>query len=211
LIKKLILSIIFALLSQPLLHTSDKYFGDDTYSIDNSKVMLYKLINWWNIYGGEESQRLCNRSLHYEDTRKVALKYQANLKILELHLDNDFASLISIMGTANFKSTYLGTNYFDSMRTQSISNSDLDTKIITFKNMNKKQYEELQKIQNDLVILVEGKISGLLEDSGKIALHSSGKFFRQCFYNNEVKNTDYPLTLKIFDNKSKKLIAEYQS
>ncbi len=172
--------------------------------------MLYKLINWWNIYGGEESQRLCNRSLHYEDTRKITLKYQASLKTLEVQLDNDFASLISIMGTANLKSTYLDTNYFDSMRTQTISNSDLHTKIITFKNINHQQYSKLKKIQEDLVFVVEGKISGLLEDSGKIALHSSGKFFRQCFYNNEVKNTDYPLTLKIFDNKSKKLIVKYQ-
>ncbi len=172
--------------------------------------MLYKLINWWNIYGGEQSQRLCNRSINYEDTRKIVLKYQASQKTLEVQLDNDFASLISIMGTANLKSTYLNTNYFDSTRTQTISNNELDTKIITLKNINKKQYQDLKKIQNNLIITVEGKISGLLEDSGKIALHSSGKFFRQCFYNNEVKNSDYPLTLKIFDNKSKKLIIKYQ-
>jgi len=172
--------------------------------------MLYKLINWWNVYGGVESQRLCNRPINYEDTREVLLKYQAGHNRLEVHLDSGFASLLSIMGTDNLKSTHLNTNYFDSTITQTISKNDLDTNIITFKNINKKQYQELKKIQNNLIVAVEGKISGLLEDSGKVALHSEGKFFRQCFYNKEVRKLDYPLTLKIFDNKLKKLIVKYQ-
>jgi len=210
LLRKLKLSIVLFFLSFTVLQGANKYFGDDTYSIDNSKVLLYKLINWWNVYGGDESQRLCNRSINYEDTRKIKLKYFTKLKTLEVKLDNDFASLISILGSNDLKSTYLDITYFDTNIPQILNKHEFSEKTITFKNINPQQYHNLKKIQNDLVVVVEGKISGLLEVSGKIALHNSGSFFRKCFSNNLNQKIDYPLTLKILDNKAKKLLVQYE-
>ena len=43
----------------------------------------------------------------------IAISYEDKPRRVELHLDDSFASLISILGTKNLKSTYLNRNYFD--------------------------------------------------------------------------------------------------
>jgi hypothetical protein len=134
------------------------------------------VINWWYIEANKNSTKLCDKAIKIK-TNDIKLKYNEKKKELVVYKKGKFSKLIS------FKSG---------------SNKDLK---FTFLNISKKEYQKLKNIS----LVVEGKIRGLLDYSGKLALYDYGEFYRKCPKVSEKSRVVFMLV----DNSTNEVKAKY--
>ena len=148
----------------------------ETYYIDNNRVLLYKIINWWYDCLPEESNRLCGSLIKYQSKDNAQVEYYEAEMILKLQIKGGFADLLSIFkqckrcfGPSYLQCTWLNKKYFGNGEAAIVPNELPTIRAFVINNIDKKQVRLIRSAEKDIVFVLEGVIGGLL--NGKIALH----------------------------------------
>lgn len=211
----------FLCLIPPLLHSAsydihDPYYSPDTYYIDNNQVLLYKITNWWNMSRPEESHRLCNRPVKCVHHGAVSFEYIQKTRMLELHFKEGFANLLSAIkqckqcyGPSYLKNQWLNQTYFGKAKAETIQNETTTITTLSFSDMKNSSVEKLKNIHQNIALILEGKIGGMLRESGQIALYPEGDFFRNCPHESTGDQEHFLITLQLVNIQTKETIAKY--
>ncbi len=156
-------------------------FCSEDYYIDNSRVLLYKLINWWYDCTPEETHLLCGRPVKYQNRENAHVEYHEAENTLKLKVKGGFADLLSILkpcekcfGPSYLRCTWMNRDYFGNGRPAIVSRELSTITEFIFYDFRKQQAQKIQGIEKDILFVLEGMIGGLL--NGKIALHRAGIF-----------------------------------
>jgi len=91
----------------------------EKYYIDDNRVLLYKIINWWYDSLVEESQQLCGRTIRCQSNGNIQIEYDADKMRLKLKTRESFADLLSVFkqcekcwGSSYLTLTWLNKEYF---------------------------------------------------------------------------------------------------
>ncbi|MCG8686895.1 MAG: hypothetical protein MI892_18585, partial [Desulfobacterales bacterium] len=87
--------IFILLLSTPKGYSSEKYY------IDDSPVLLYKVINWWYHCLPEEAEFLCGKSVKWSNRGDEKISYNKEKRVLELNVTGGYASMLSAVAPCN--------------------------------------------------------------------------------------------------------------
>ena len=183
----------------------------EKYYIDNQRVLLYKVINWWYDCLPEESTQLCGSRIKYENRGNARILYDASEKELTLGVDGGFADLLAFFsqcrgcrGPSHFQCTWLNRKYFGQGRAKKFGRQRTFTVEIADEN----QLRILRSMQHHLVFVVEGIIGGLM--NGQIALHQGGDQLKTC-PEPEQSDEPYSIRLTLFNSKTNEVLATYQT
>ena len=190
----------------------------ETYTIDNNRVLLYKLINWWNESSLEESNQLCGRPIKCKSEGDAQIEYDEADRILKLQIKGGFADLLSIFkqcdkcfGPSYLKCTWLNRNYFGSSGKDILPAQTIILPPLYFHNIDKEQVKRIRSIEKNLAFELEGVIGGLLLESGKIALHRAGKFLKSCPEVSRSQENGYPISFRIIHSETNEVLAKYDA
>ncbi len=189
---------------------SEKYF------INNKRVILYKIINWWYYSPPEESSQLCGSLIKCQNRNNGRIEYNKESKVLKINIKGDFSGRLSLFRVNKkssdlilLKPVFINNNYFN-IEKNGVSNIKIDsTNSLIIKNVNKKQAEKIQRIENDLLFVLEGKIGGLL--NGRIAIYQDESLLKSCTDYQLKKNNNYPVSFRIINSVTNKILIEYSS
>ncbi len=191
-------------------------FCSETYYIDNNRVLLYKIINWWYDCLPEESSQLCGSLIKCQSKGNAQVEYNETEMILKLQIKGGFADLLSAFkkceqcfGPSYLKCTWLNKKYFGSGEAVIVSNELPAMSAFTIKHIDKKQGRLIRSIEKDIIFELEGVIGGLL--NGKIALHQAGHFIKTCPGDTQSRNDSSPISLKIKNFHTKEVLAKYSA
>ena len=204
----------FILILSFLIISSHDAFCVETYYIDNNRVLLYKIINWWYDCLPEESSRLCGSRIKCQSRDDVRVEYNETEMILKLKLKGGFAALISIfkqckqcLGPSYLKCIWLNKRYFGSGEAVIVSNDSPTVSAFIFNSIEKNDSVRIQSIEKNIVFEIEGVIGGLL--NGQIALHQAGNFIKTCPGTSHGRDDSFPISLKIINSNTKEVLAKY--
>jgi len=182
--------------------------------INNRQVLLYKIINWWNVESNKNNLDLCAKSVKYIRTNNINIEYNESSNKLTLLFVNSFANLVDIFkeckncfGPSYLENVFLNKKYFNSKRIENISKELFEVKRIVLNNVNKKQAMKVLNLQKNISLELEGFVGGLLLANNKLSLHQSGEFFRLC---SKKKKENYPVFFRVISTSSKELLLEYK-
>lgn len=209
------LSIIVVVIAV-LLAGPEKACAGETYYIDNQRVLLYKIINWWYDCLPEESSQLCGSRIRYENRDNAQIHFNPSRKQLTIWIDGGFADLLSVLksgdgcvGPSHFECVWLNRKYFGNGRAKKIGPPFPDQEAFTFLGVETTQVNAIRAIQHDLSFVVEGVIGGLM--NGKIALHRCGALLKPCPDLDSSKQADSPIIVTLLNSKTKELLAAFRS
>lgn len=185
-------------------------FCSEDYYIDNQRVLLYKIINWWYDCTPEESVLLCRHPVRYENRENARMIYDGAENTLKLKVKGGFADLLSLVrpceqcaGSPHFRCTWINRDYFGNGRPAIVS----DITEFIFYDFRKQQVQKIQGIEKDILFVLEGMVGGLL--NGKIALHPAGDLSRKCPGLSQNTEEHFPISLKIINADKNEILAEY--
>lgn len=178
----------------------------ETYYINNSRVLLYKLINWWYDCLPDESDALCGSLVKYERRSHVIVEYDKNTKNLILKTEGGFAAQLSV---PNLKCTWLDKTYFGGSKLSDITTQQFSAGEVTVKNIDVHQYRRIQNILQYLMFELEGKIVGLL--NGQIALHRTSPLIKTCPVSLKGPEKNSEISFRIINVLTKEVIAIYST
>ena len=188
-----------------------KAYCSEKYYIDNQRVLLYKIINWWYDCLPEESTRLCGSRIKYENRGNARILYDAAEQKLTLEVDGGFAELLAFFkvcqgcrGPSHFECTWLNGKYFGMGRAKIFSRQQT----FTVENVDENQAKAIRSMKHHLVFVVEGIIGGLM--NGQIALHQGGDLLKTC-PEPEQSDEPYSIRLTLFNSKTNEMLATYQA
>jgi len=190
-------------------------FCSETYYIDNNRVLLYKVINWWYDCLPEESSLLCGSLIKCQSKGNVQVEYNEAEMILSLQIKGGFANLLSIFKQCEqcfgpyLKCTWLNKKFFGRGEALIVSNEVPTMSAFIINNIDKKQGRLIRSIEKDIIFELEGVIGGLL--NGKIALHQAGNFIKDCSGDLQNRNDSSPISLKIINPHTKEVLAKYSA
>lgn len=191
-------------------------FCSETYYIDNNRVLLYKVINWWYDCLPEESNQLCGRCIKWQSKGNAQVEYNETEMILKLQIKGGFADLLSTIKQCELcfdppylKCTWLNKKYFGSGKAVIVSNELPAMSAFIIHNVDKKQGRLVRSLEKDIIFELEGVIGGLL--NGKIALHRTGNFIKTCPGTPESRDDSSPISLKIINAHTKEVLAKYSA
>lgn len=197
-----------------LLITSQGAFCSETYFIDNNRVLLYKIINWWYDCLSEESTQLCGSLIKCRNKGDARVRYDETRKFLQLQINGGFANLLSIFknceqcfGPSHLKCTWLNKKYFGGGKAAIISNEVPAISGFTFHGVDKDHSRIIQSIESEIELELEGKVGGLL--NGKIALHKAGNSLKSCPDISQDRADNFITSLKFINSHTKEILAEY--
>lgn len=204
---------IFILLNINLqyLNSSDLY--SNFQYIDNKQVLLYKIMNWWNIDSNQNDITPCHKAVKYKRIGNIKVKYNDKSKELTLIFKNSFADLVDILkeckncyGPEYLENIFLNQEYFKNATTKNITKELSLLKKLTVNNVSKKEASKIIHMEQDITIILEGFIGGILSISNNISLHQAGIFFRSC--PKKGKN-DFPIKFTIVNTSTNALLIGY--
>lgn len=188
--------------------------GEETCYIDDSPLLLYKTINWWYDSLPEESSMLCGKPIKCINKGNARVEYDEPNKKIRIKITGGFANMLSVFktcercyGPTNLQSLSINPDYFMNSPTTIAPAASSTMNSFGFNNINKEQALMLKSVEKDLVFMVEGVIGGLC--NGKITLHESGDLLKYCRGPFFGKYDNYPICIKIIDDRNKKILAEY--
>lgn len=191
--------------------------SSDLYSnfqyVNNKQVLLYKIMNWWNIENNKNEITPCNKSIKYKKIENIQVKYNSSSKELTFLFKNSFANLVDVLkqykncyGSSYLKNIFLNKKYFNNGTTENITKELSEIEKLTFHNISKKEAFEIINIEKDITLVLEGVIGGLLLENNKISLHQAGKFFRTC---PKKGKEDFPINFTIIKNSTDEILVRY--
>lgn len=181
--KSILLILAFTLFCFPRISSTAEF-----YFLDNSQVLLYKIINWWYYAPIEESAQLCRENLRYVNKGESKVSYIENGSFMKISFENGFASLLSIVkeseaGSKPYitQSTWLSEEYFPgATATLTIDEFAFTNEYsILIKKVKKETVVKLQGEQKQLLFTLVGNVQGL--QNGKVTLNPNSDFLEKCF------------------------------
>jgi len=206
--KKLLLTFLFISFLQ-----AEQYYKtfNTEYYIDDKRILLYKILNRWNISEIKDYNDPCGRNIKAKLSNGIGLLYKKELKSVTISFKNEFAKLLAPFSedenTKNkklFQLKWFNTIYLKNPISKIEPSSTNGISKIVLKNISYIEFQKLQAIKNNIEIELEGIIYGVFNKSSKLALNSSGRFFRKC---ENIK--EYGVVLKIKNKNSNELLVEY--
>ncbi|PHR74354.1 MAG: hypothetical protein COA66_00760 [Arcobacter sp.] len=180
--------------------------------INNKQVLLYKIMNWWNINDNVDELNPCHKKIKYERIGNIEVKYNKISKELTFLFKNSFANLVDIIkeckncyGPTYLKNTFLNKDYFRHSKVKNIKKELSQLNKIVFKNVKQAEARKIIVMEKNILLLLEGNIGGLLLKNNNIALHQAGDFFRSC---SAKKKEDFPITFTISNHKTGVILLE---
>lgn len=208
-------SIIAIFISSSLLLANSSDLYSNFQYVENNQVLLYKIINWWNVESNKNDTSYCNKSIKYLRKNNLNIKYNKTSKELVLTFRDNFAHLVDVFkkckncyGPKYLENTFLNKKYFSNAKTDNITIELSDIKSIVLKNVSKGEATKILKFQKDMILILEGISGGLVLENNKISLHPIGNFFRSCPKNDKSK---YPVSFRIINEKTKESLIEYKT
>ena len=199
------------------LSTTSNYAAcSEEYYINNDKVLLYKIINWWYDCLPEESRQICGNLIICQAKGNIQIEYDAVEMKLRLNTKESFADLISIFkeceqcwGPSYFELTWINKEYFGNglFITSTDKYSALNSYI--FAHVKRINAQRIQSIVDVIGLELEGTICGLM--NGKIALHYSGKLLKTCQVDKDKQDEHFPITLKIVNFQTEEILAKFSA
>lgn len=188
----------------------------ETYYIDDNSVVFYKIINWWYYSLPEESERFCGRPAKCLNQGNAQVEYIEMEKKLILHIKGGFADLFSIfkeceqcVGPSHLNCIRLNKKYFGDAKAAMMSPKSTPLNQFVFEGIKKNHAQYLKKIEKNISFVMEGVILGLV--NGKVALHQSGNFIKECPKDSQNQESDFPIILNIIDTETDEIIATYSA
>ncbi len=190
----------------------------EAYYIDGNRVLLYKIINWWNDCLPGDSDLLCGSSLTYNNKEEIQLQYDMSGGELTLKLGGSFPELLSMFKVCDqcsaptlFQPILINKDYLGESKPQYVDEKNFASGNLSITGMDEKHIYLLQRIKKDLSLEIEGPIGGLLLSDGRIALHQSGDFLRSCSKQSGGQNNGAGVMFRIKDARTDEVIVEYTS
>ena len=206
---------IFILLNinMPYLNSSELY--SNFQYVDNKQVLLYKIMNWWNIDSNQNDITNCYKPIKYKRIKNIKVEYDESTKELTLVIKNSFAKLVDVLkdckdcyGPEYLKNTFLNQDYLNNATTKNITKELYLLNKLTFNNVNKKDASKIISMEKDITLILKGVIGGILSKSNNISLHQAGGFFRTC----PKKDKDnFPITFTIINHTTNKVLVTYHA
>ena len=191
-------------------------FCSETYYLENNRVLLYKIINWWYDCLPEESTQLCGSLVKCQSKGDTQVEYNETEMVLKLQIRGGFGRLLSIFkqcekcyGPSYLKCIWFNKKYFGSGEAVIVT-TDLPTVgDFIFNNIDNIHSRRIKSIEEDIVFELEGKVGGLL--NGRIALHHAGNFIRTCPKVSQRNDEFSSTTLKIINSYTEEVLAKYST
>lgn len=210
-IKKWFLVII---LSAGFLGFSRLVAGAESYYINNNRVLLYKVINWWYDCLPEVSEQLCGQILTYRDPGSMKVAYDEDNRVVKLIVPNRFTDIVSLFGGhsrqkegRSFTCTFRQKEIFGPGQSMDVTDVFISDGAFVFKGIASVQAQKIQEIRDAMVFEVTGSIRGLMD--GKIALSPGGDFIRSCPADSLQKIAFLPVTMKVYHAGTNEILLIY--
>lgn len=178
----------------------------EPYFINNNRVLLYKIINWWNDCLPEESSQLCGSRIKCQSEGNAQVVYNEAEMIMRLQIKGGFADLLSLFkqceqcfGPSYLQCIWLNTKYFGNGEAAIVQNELPTIRALVFNNIDRKQVRLIRSVEKDIVFVLEGVVGGLLLQNGKIALHRAGVFLKTCPEADQSRDDSFPISLNIIN------------
>ena len=189
--------------------TSNRAVCSEKYYINNNKVLLYKIINWWYDSLPEESHQICGSLIRCQTKDNIRIEYNAIEMKLRFNAKESFADLLSIFkeckqcwGPSYLELTWLNKEYFGDGKFM----TSADKYSYTFSHIERTNAQRIQSLADVIGLELEGVICGLM--NGKIALHHSGNLLKTCQTDSEKQDKIFPITLKIVNYQTEEILAK---
>lgn len=196
--------------------TPDIAACSENYYINNSRVLLYKIINWWYDSLPEDSQRLCGELIRCRSERNVQIEYDTDGMKIRFYTKESFADLLSVFkpcepcwGPSFLQLTWLNKKYFGHGRYLPSTDRDSHLNSFIFGEIEGIHAEKIQSIVDAIGLELEGAICGLM--NGKISLHHSGELLKTCPADGKRQDEDSPITLKIVNFQTEEVLAKFSA
>jgi len=176
----------------------------EAYYIDNNRVLLYKIINWWYECLPDEANALCGRLIKYEKQKDIIIKYDQNKLNIVLTAKGGFATQIS---ATDLKCTWSNRAYFGGGKPVDITSLQLSAGEFTINNIDANHYHRIKDILPHLTFELKGEIAGLL--NGQIALHRAGPFIKKCPLPPKDSGESSTTSFRIINFHTKEVLATY--
>lgn len=181
--KSISLSLLLILCCFPrILSATELYF------LDNSQILLYKIINWWYYAPDGESAQLCGDHLKYVNNGNGKVSYVIDSSAIKISTNEGFASLLSLVKECetcstpySIRSAWLNQRYFPgASATLTIKESAFTNEYsILIKKTGKDALSKLKDHEKQLVFTLSGQVQGLQD--GKVALNPKSDLLEKCF------------------------------
>lgn len=211
------LSLLFLYLhlSSCMVFCSERYCSDyrsEKYFIDGQNVfLLYKIVNWWYDCQPKENHLLCGKPIKCINLGNACIEYTQSKSALKVSIQKGLATQLSIFKTCSqcFGPSYLrciwqNEKYLGNGRAAPSKNVNQ----FSFFQIDKIQARILKNMEKEIVFIVQGNIRGLM-NNGKIALHDTGTILKRCPSDAQNAGGIVPITVKIKNNGTNEIIAEY--
>lgn len=172
-------------------------------SIDEDRVIVYKVINWWYDCLEVDSRLLCGKNLRCSLTGQIDIRYNPKKQTLILKLDKGLGELISI-GAVNPIAGQLNPDFFGKAKAGHIRSNDHGIREIGFQEVPPDHADKLKRLQGRMMITLTGMITGL--KNGKLALDSEEDFIRSC----PASDKKNPIVLTLTLSETKERLARFR-
>ena len=186
--------------------------GAESYYIEGSRVLLYKIINWWYDCLPEDSRMLCGLPVRCDTSGEAVIRYREADSQLTLGLARDLAGQLSLFapctggpGPARLRCTWLNRAYFGRAAAAPVIQDGGSVTALVFHRVGRQYHRRLQAVENSIRIELTGRIGGLMD--GKIALYTKGPFIKSC--PGSLSGKDFPVSIAIFNGVTNEALARY--
>lgn len=180
--------LIAAVISVGCLLTYNLGYSEERYFLNDQRVLLYKLINWWYHAAPAEAHQICGDSLRSEITGGW-LRYESESGIkLALAGEYGCGSLISLktgcgqspQRSHRVDATWVNTEYFESGQLSFVFEERRETNdcSLVIYNVSEPSLEMLRTAAVGLQLTISGRVNGL--GNGKVALLGGGDCYERC-------------------------------
>jgi hypothetical protein len=191
-------------------------FYAETYRIENSRVLLYKIINWWYDCLPDECDLFCGKIVECDNRGNAEIQYDASDMTLRLRVRGGFAELFSVFktckdcyGPAFLECRQSNRKYFGSGKAAGINIDFQGFTEFIFNGIRSARLQSLKEIKEEITFILYGKVGGLV--GGKVALHQVGRFQRSCPENPKNRKTPFPISFKIVNIRTDEVLAIYET
>jgi len=186
--------------------------GSQAYFINNQKVLLYKIINWWYDSLPEDAHRLCGALIRCRAKGPIQIEYNAGEMTLKFNANTEFAQLLSIfepweqgLGRSRLKLTWVNKEYFGNGKIRVSTTRPPSARSYVFSPVDRADARRILSVERFVGFQLEGVVKGLM--NGKIALHHAGKQLKTCPKKFQRPHENDPTTLNIVNFQTREILA----
>lgn len=185
--------------------------AQDSYYLEDQRVLLYKIINWSYDAPTDELQKLCGDAVLCQSEGSVQLHYHDDQKNITIHPPDGFGTLLAIAPEEKKYRAFGDIYPLDVFANTTVLLTHSETPSssswsILIENVTGDGTRYLESLKAELVFQIHGKISGWR--SGKVALTPSEENFHTC-NGLGVEASLFTPILKVLNEKSGQIVMEF--